>query len=100
MSQKELLATIPGGQISGVSNQDGKTKWVQAYSKANKKKRGVLSGLWGGKDKYEGEWFVQGDQWCEKGSWGEKCWSIERVGSKKLRIYENGVPKKNTWKLK
>ena len=30
MSQEELLATIPGGQVSGISNSDGKTRWAQA----------------------------------------------------------------------
>ena len=99
MSQEELLATIPGGQVSGISNSDGKTRWAQAYSKATSKKKGVYNGLWG-KDKYKGEWYVKGDQWCEKGDWGEKCWSIERVGAKELRIYDEGKPKKNTWKLK
>lgn len=100
MTQEELLATIPGGQLSGVSNNDGKTPWVQAYSKATSKKNGKLNGLWDGKDKYTGDWFVKGDQWCEKGDWGQKCWSVERIGTKEFRIYEDGIPKKNTWKLK
>ncbi len=100
MTQSELLATIPGSQMSGVSNQDNKTPWVQAYSKATQKKTGKYNGIWGGKDKYTGEFFVKGDQWCEKGDWGQKCWSVERVSAKELRIYDNGKPKKNTWMLK
>ncbi len=100
MTQEELLATIPGGQLSGVSNNDGKTPWIQAYSKATSKKNGKLNGLWDGKDKYTGDWFVKDDQWCEKGNWGQKCWSVERIGANEFRIYENGQPKKNTWKLK
>ncbi|WP_159089939.1 hypothetical protein [Ruegeria sp. Alg231-54] len=100
MTQEELLATILGGQLSGVSNNDGKTPWVQAYSKATSKKNGKLNGLWDGKDKYTGDWFVKDDQWCEKGNWGQKCWSVERIGANEFRIYENGQPKKNTWKLK
>ena len=100
MTQEELLATIPGGQLSGVSNNDGKTPWIQAYSKATSKKNGKLNGLWDGKDKYKGDWFVKDDQWCEKGNWGQKCWSVERIGVNEFRIYENGQPKKNTWKLK
>lgn len=100
MTQEELLATIPGNQLSGISNNDGKTPWVQAYSKATRKKNGKLNGLWNGKDKYSGDWFVKDDQWCEKGDWGQKCWSIERIGSNEFRIYEGGQPMKNTWKLK
>jgi len=100
MTQEELLATIPGGQLSGVSNSDGKTPWIQAYSKATSKKNGKLNGLWNGKDKYTGDWFVKGDQWCEKGDWGQGCWSVERVGTNEFRIYKDGKPQKNTWKLK
>ena len=37
MSQEELLATIPGGQVSGIANSDGKTRWVQAYSKVRRR---------------------------------------------------------------
>ena len=100
MTQEELLATIPGGQLSSISNKDGKTPWAQVYSRATGKKKGVYNGIWDGKNKYSGEWYVKGDQWCEKGDWGEKCWSIERVGAKELRIYEDGKPKKNSWMLK
>lgn len=100
MTQEELLATIPGNQLSGVSNNDGKTPWIQAYSKATSKKNGKLNGLWNGKDKYTGDWFVEGDQWCEKGDWGQKCWSVERVGANELRVYDDGKPGANTWKLK
>ena len=100
MTQKELLATIPGNQLSGTSNQDGKTPWVQAYSKASKGKKGLLNGLWNNKDKYQSEWYVKGDQWCEKWDSGEGCWQVERVSAKKLRAYKNGKPLKNTWNLK
>ncbi|MEM9307981.1 MAG: hypothetical protein AAGA74_11825 [Pseudomonadota bacterium] len=46
MTQSELLATIPGCQISDISNGDGKTPWVQAYIKANGSKKGIVSGIW------------------------------------------------------
>jgi len=100
MTQAELLATIPGSQISGVSNKDGKTPWVQAYSKSNSSKKGVVSGIWNKKSKYQMEWYVKGDQWCEKWDSGEGCWSIERVSAKKLRVHKDGKPLKNTWNLK
>lgn len=100
MTKDELLAAIPGNQLSGISNQDGKTPWVQAYSKATKKNTGIYNGIWNRKDKYSGEWFVKGDQWCEKGDWGQQCWSLERVRAKEFRIYKDGKPLKKTWKLK
>lgn len=100
MTQKELLATIPGSQLSEISNQDGKTPWIQAYSKASKGKKGLLNGLWNNKDKYRFEWYVNGDQWCKKWDGGEGCWQIERVSAEKLRPYKNGKPLKNTWNLK
>lgn len=100
MTKAELLATIPGSQISGISNQDGKTPWAQAYSAASRKNTGVYNGIWDGKDKYKGEWFVDGNKWCEKGGWGQRCWDIERVSAKKLRIYFDGKPLKNTWNLR
>ena len=46
MTQSELLATLPGSQISGVSSRDDKTPWVQAYSKDNGSKKGLISGIW------------------------------------------------------
>jgi len=100
MTQSELLATLPGSQISGVSNRDGKTPWVQAFSKDNGSKKGLVSGIWNKKDKYQNEWYVKGDQWCEKGDDFEGCWQIERVSAKKLRVYKNGKPLKNTWNLR
>ena len=100
MTQSELLATLPGSQISGVSNRDGKTPWVQAYSKANGSKKGLISGIWNKKDKYQNEWYVKGDQWCEIWDGGEGCWQIERESAKKLRVYKDGKPLKNTWNLR
>ena len=100
MTQSELLATLPGSQISGVSNRDGKTPWVQAYSKANGSKKGLANGIWNKKDKYQITWYVEGDQWCEKWDDGQGCWQIERVSAKKLRAHKDGKPLKNTWNLR
>ncbi|MEL6432198.1 MAG: hypothetical protein AAFQ28_00175 [Pseudomonadota bacterium] len=100
MSEAELLATIPGSQISGISNQDGKTEWVQAYSKYNGRTNGAISGLWDGKDKYKAKWFVRNGQWCEEWDSGKGCWQVERLSEKKLRIYLDGKPFKNTWSIR
>lgn len=100
MSEAELLATIPGSKISAISNEDGKTKWIQAYSAYNGRKKGVISGLWNGKDRYQAKWFVRNGQWCEEWETGKACWQIERVSKKKLRMYLDGKPQKHTWNLK
>lgn len=100
MSEAELLATIPGNQVSAISNEDGKTKWVQAYSAYKGRKNGVISGLWDGKDTYQAKWSVKNGQWCEEWDSGQACWQVEKVGNKGLRIYSNGKPLKNIWKLK
>ncbi|WP_435230830.1 hypothetical protein ACMAZE_02685 [Pseudopelagicola sp. nBUS_20] len=100
MSQKDLLATLPGSQVSGIANSDNKTPWVQAYSKYNgRKKRGSISGLWN-KEEYQSSWYVKKDHWCEKWDGGQRCWQVERVGDKKLRVYLAGQALKNLWIIK
>lgn len=100
MNTNELLATLPESQISGIAQSDGKTPWVQAYSAARSNNTGLLNGLWNGKDKYTAEWSIQNDQWCETWDQGERCWSVERVGPKELRFWKDGVPQKNTVKIR
>ena len=98
LTEKELLTTIPGATVYGVSNSDGKTKWIQNYSTG--KRKGNIAGLWGGKDKYKAKWYVKNGQWCEKWNEGSACWHVERVKSKKLRMYNDGKPLKNLWRIK
>ncbi|MDP5217850.1 hypothetical protein Q5Y75_11525 [Ruegeria sp. 2205SS24-7] len=31
MDAEEMLATLPGAVLSGISNEDGSTRWVQTY---------------------------------------------------------------------
>ena len=97
MTQKELLATIPGGTLSGISNSDDKTRWVQNYGKGRKK--GKIAGLFG-KEQYKSKWFVKGNKWCEDWGTGNGCWDVERVGEKELRGYVDGKPLKNSWMIK
>lgn len=98
MSKKEMLATIPGATLYGVSNSDGKTKWAQAYSKGRKK--GKISGVFG-EDKYEATWQVKGDMWCEDWGSGKGCFKFVRVSDKNLQVYKEGTKKlKNHWKIK
>ncbi len=97
MTQKELLATIPGNSITSISIQDGKTRWTQNYGKGRKK--GKIAGLFG-KDQYKAEWSVKGNRWCEDWGSGSACWQVERVDAQSLRMYKDGKPQKNLWKLK
>ncbi len=95
MTQKEILATIPGSTIYGISNQDNKTQWAQAYSKGRKK--GKLAGNSGG-NKYEGKWYVDGDMWCEEtGDW-VGCFQFVRLSEKELQPYKDGQPR-NKWTI-
>ena len=95
MSQAELLATIPGSTIQSKTNQG--VPWSQAYSAG--KKKGTIAVNFNG-EKSASKWFVKGNQWCEDWGSGKACWDVERVDEHSLRMYENGKPKKNLWKLK
>lgn len=98
LTQDQLLATIPGSTIHGTSSSDGKTQWVQKYSKGGTS--GAISGLWGG-DSYTSTWYVKDDMWCEKSDTFDGCWSIQKTGSKELQAYKNGTEKlKNPWLIK
>ena len=97
MTEDELLVTIPGSSIS--SKGDNGVAWAQNYSKANGKRKGVIKGVFDG-TKYDAKWFVKGGQWCEKWADGEACWSAEKVDAKSLRMYKEGKPHVNLWKLK
>lgn len=97
MTEDELLATIPGSSISSKTNEG--VKWAQNYSKANGKRKGAIKGVFDG-SKYDAKWFVKDGQWCENWGDGEGCWSVEQVDAKSLRMYENGKPRPNLWKLK
>lgn len=97
MSEEELLATIPGSSINGKTD-DG-VSWVQNYSKANGKRKGAIKGLFKG-DKIVSKWFVKDGQWCENWGSGQACWSVEKVDAKSLRMYSDGKPRPNLWKLK
>jgi hypothetical protein len=94
MSQEELLATFPGSTIRAKSN-NGKS-WFQIYSTGGKK--GTIEGEFDGAP-IKSKWYVKGDQWCEDWGDGKACWDVERVDEKSLRIYENGTPRKNLWKI-
>ena len=100
MSQKELLDTLPGSQVSGIWDKDNKSKWTQAYSDNDGSKKGLVAGIWKKKEKYQSTWYVEGNQWCEKWDSGETCMKFVRIGPKQLLMYKDGVPSKNFWIIK
>lgn len=97
MTQRELLATLPGKTATGIDNKDGKTRWTQNYGKGRKK--GKIAGLFG-KEHYEAKWWVEGNKWCEDWGTGNGCWKFERAGDNKLRVYWDGKAMKNLWTIK
>ena len=95
MTQAELLATIPGHTIQ--AKTDKGVPWAQTYSAG--KKKGTIAVNFNG-EMLKSKWYVKGDQWCEDWGDGKACWDVEQVDANSLRMYENGKPKKNLWKLK
>lgn len=97
MTEEELLATIPGSSIS--SKTDKGVKWAQNYGKAKGKRKGAIKGVFDG-TQYDAKWYVENGLWCEDWGDGQACWSVERVDAKSLRMYVDGKPRPNLWKLK
>lgn len=98
MTEDQLLATIPGSVIDGVSNNG--TRWAQSYSAyKGGRKNGAINVNFGGQ-KSKSKWSVKNGMWCEDWGSGSACWQVERVGDKGLKMYENGKPKKNVWQLR
>ena len=94
MTQTELLATIPGHTIHGVSRK-GKA-FVQVYSKGGK--RGTVAGKMGN-SKYTEAWFVTGNFWCESWASGHVCWQVVRKDRTTLQMYRAGRPIAHLWKV-
>ncbi len=97
LTEKELLATIPGASIYSKSAQ-GKP-WAQNYSKADSQRNGAIRGVFG-KRKYYASWFVRDGKWCENWGNGQACWNVERVDSNSFRLYNDGKPRAHLWHLR
>lgn len=97
MTQKELLETLPGATITGVSARNG-TAWIQVYSEG--RRRGNIAGRFG-EDEYSAKWYVRQNKWCEDWGSGKACWFVERLDAKTLQTYEeDGTRKNNPWTLR
>ena len=97
MTEKELLSTLPGATIYGISEKDGKTRWVQTYGKGRKK--GNISGVFG-KDKYKAKWSISGNVWCEDWGCGNGCWQIVRIDAKTLQPHKGTYKSSHVLKIK
>lgn len=96
MTGEELLATIPGAVLTGISNEDGQTRWVQEYHPGGRS--GRASGTYD-KGAYTSKWSVRRDLWCEE--WGSRsgCWRMERVGESHLQPWSGDRKLPNAWEI-
>ncbi|MCL6285358.1 hypothetical protein M3P21_17650 [Ruegeria sp. 2012CJ41-6] len=93
MSAEDLLATIPGAVLTGISNEDGATPWVQTYGRD-----GQAKGVFGARD-YSSSWAVRRDLWCEDWGSGSGCWRLERVDENTIQPYHGDRKLQNVWTI-
>ena len=100
MTEEEILNTMPGSTIFSLAFSDGKTKAKQVIEKPKKeaKKKGKIVGDLGG-EPYQSKWYVKKGQWCEEWPGGSACWQLERVNDTQIRVYDNGKPHDQLWKV-
>lgn len=96
LSEAELLATLPGNTVNGMSRDE--TPWSQTYSRDDGTGSGTVTGTFG-EDDIAATWSVDGSQWCEDWDGGNACFTFERVGDKTLRAYQDGEPRANLWTI-
>ena len=100
MTVEEMLNTIPGKTLTGISNQDGETRWIQDYAEPKPgKKKGKIVGYWGeSKEKYKSRWYIKKGKWCENWGSGKGCWDLVMEGNK-IIAYKKGKPLENHWEF-
>ncbi len=74
MSEAELKKTLVGNTLAG--NSEGNT-----YIEYNQPD-GLISGLWNEKERYKGEWTIEGKVWCYKYEESSGCNTIAKSGNK------------------
>ncbi|WP_164657964.1 hypothetical protein [Tropicibacter sp. Alg240-R139] len=94
MSAQELMQTIPGAILSGISNEDHTTRWVQTYGLGERS--GTGEGTFGERI-YTSAWTIRQDLWCESWSNRSECWRIERVNATTLQPYVGQQKLPNVW---
>ncbi len=72
LTEDEMIETMVGATVSGVSSKDGTTPWSQTYLAPKKegKKKGKVNGLWAG-ETYKAKWYIK------KGKPMEYLWNLE-----------------------
>lgn len=101
MTEKELLSTIPGATLTGISNEDFETIWIQTYEHGDRS--GTSSGFFGGSP-YSSDWRVGRGLWCEtwvtvSGASDMGCWRIEMVNAETLQPWHGEIKLPNQWKI-
>ncbi len=96
MTDADLLSTIPGSTLTGVSNEDMETTWVQTYETGDR--RGSSSGLFGTRP-YSSDWRVGRGLWCETWDSGSGCWRIERLDRDTLQPWHGEQKLPNVWRI-
>jgi hypothetical protein len=96
MDAADLLATIPGATLTGISNEDMTTRWVQTYGPGAQ--AGEATGDFGGRS-YTSHWSVRRDLWCEEWSGRAGCWRLERVDAQTIQPYRGAEKLPNVWQI-
>ncbi|MBE1282703.1 MAG: hypothetical protein GJ676_05270 [Rhodobacteraceae bacterium] len=96
LSAEELLATIPGATLTGISNEDQKTRWVQHYQSGDRS--GTAAGEFNGRS-YTSQWSVRRGLWCEEWSNRSGCWRMERISETELQPWQGARKLPNTWSI-
>lgn len=94
MDTLDLLATIPGATLSGISNEDGQTRWVQSYDRD-----GGAVGTFGDRG-YTSNWSVRRGLWCEDWGSGSGCWRLERLDADTIQPYHGDRKLENVWTIR
>lgn len=96
MDAAELMRTIPGATLAGISNEDHATRWVQTYDTGET--QGLGEGTFGDRP-YTSIWSIRRDLWCESWSNRSECWRIERVSETTLQPYVGQQKLPNVWTI-
>ena len=100
MTEEEMLNTLPGAKLGGISSSDGKTPWEQTYgAPENGKSGGKGKGLWDSNAAYSFTWKVKNGQWCEYWKNGKACWEAVLIDDTTIQMYKKGKKMSQVWKI-
>ncbi|EBA15641.1 hypothetical protein RSK20926_15526 [Roseobacter sp. SK209-2-6] len=96
MTAEEMLEVIPGASLTGISNEDFETRWVQRYERGERS--GIAQGRFGERS-YASRWSVRRDLWCEDWGSGSGCWRLKRIDGATLQPYRGSEKLPNAWMI-